>query len=151
MKVVLMGAKERETDKDRELVCEAMEKLSALYPGILMIALMTHMGVGKFVRDKCLEKDAAGNFKYQLIECSVRLYARHLSKAETAEIFIARNASAFEMGDILVYFAHPSRRGTTEDMLERFKAAGRPYKVFLPGEPVDFASFEMDSGVGFHS
>ena len=87
---------------------------------------LTHIGVGMFVRQKCMERDHNDQPRYALIECTVRVFARSLSKSELAQIYLARNATPFETSDIMIYLASEDRRGTMEDMLERFQRAARP-------------------------
>jgi hypothetical protein len=141
MRICIVGSKERDMPEDRALVHELMERIVGEVPHIVFVTVMTHMGVGKFVRDKCLEKDANGQYRFALIECSVRIHARSLSKTEAAQIYLARNASPFEMSDMMVYFASEDRRGTCEDILERFQVAGRPAVVMMPGDSIPTEMF----------
>lgn len=137
MRVCIVGAKERDTEEDRQTVSDLMELISANQPGCLFITMLTHVGVGKFIREKCLERDSNDRFRFALIECNVRTYAQNLSKAELAQIYLARNGTPFEMSDVLYYLASEERRGPMEDLLERFSLAGRPVKVLMPGEPLE--------------
>lgn len=135
---MIVGAKERDTDEDRALVGDLMEKAAVYYPGCLFITMLTQVGVGKFVKEKCLEKDGRGDFKFQFVACDVRLFAKNLSKAESAQIYIARNATVFELGQVFYYFASEDRRGTMENLImDRVAPAGLPYKVLLPGDPIE--------------
>jgi hypothetical protein len=93
-------------------------------------------GIGEFVRKKCVEKTSTGAFKFQLVIFDLRLYSDTLSSSQKASLFLARNASLFEAADMLYYFAGDDRRGVVEDLCTRMQEAGRPVKVFLPGDPI---------------
>jgi hypothetical protein len=141
MTIVVVGAKERNTPEDEKQVGELIEQLAVEYANPLLVTLLTHTGVGRFVKSKCLERRADGNFRFQLIACDFRLYAVNLSQPELAQIYIARNASPFELGDAFCYFASLSRRGTMENMIARAQEQGRPFRVFLPGQPITAPTF----------
>jgi hypothetical protein len=136
MKIVIVGAKERDTQEDRQLVCDLMDRIASEAPHTTFVAALTHMGVGRFVKDYGLTKNADNCYLFQVIECSVRIYAQALSKSELAQIYLARNATVSELGDMLIYLASEDRRGTCEDLLERFTATKRPTLVLMPGDPV---------------
>src|ERR1035437_5159832 len=136
MKIVIIGAKERNTPEDRQAVNALIEMAAVAYPGCVLITMLTHEGVGLFVKAKCLE--GAPDFKYQLVEISVRLYAKNLSKNEVSESYLARNASMFEVGDCFIYLASESRRGMIEELIpERVIPSGRPYRILLPGDKLE--------------
>jgi 2-methylaconitate cis-trans-isomerase PrpF len=134
MKIVVVGAKERDTEEDRVFVCDLMDRIASEAPHTTFVTTLTHMGVGKFAKEYGLTKDENNHYKFQLIECSVRIYAQYLSKSELAQVYLARNATVTEMGDMLIYLASEDRRGTCEDLLSRFRAAGRPTLVLMPGD-----------------
>lgn len=137
MRIVIVGAKERNTDEDRKLVEELIDLCAVTYSNPMFITMLTFDGVGSFVKQKCLQKDSLGRYKHQLAECIVKLYASNQSKAEAAAIYLARNAPCFELGDIFYYFASADRRGSIEVMIEKqLIPSGRPYKIFMPGDPV---------------
>jgi hypothetical protein len=138
MNIVIVGAKERDTPADRELVNELLDELHKKYPGMLVVTMATHMGIGKFVHEKCLERTPGKNeHKFQLCEVDTRILAKYLSKSEVAEIYLSRNATLFELGNMFYYFASASRRGTIEELLDnRVIPSGRPFKVFLPDDPI---------------
>jgi hypothetical protein len=134
MNIAVVGSKERDTEEDRQLVSSLLEQLVLEAPHSVFVTALSHIGVGRFVRDKCLEKDNAGRYRFALIECTVRIYAASLSKSELSQIYLARNATPFETADMLIYLASEDRRGTMEDLLDRFTRAGRPTLVLMPGE-----------------
>jgi len=137
MRVCIVGAKERDTESDRRTVCDLMEQISEQSSGCLFITMMTHVGVGKFIREKCLERDANDRYRFALIECNTRVYAQNLAKSELAQIYLARNGTPFEMSDVLYYLASEERRGPMEELLQRFIDAGRPVKVLMPGDDLE--------------
>lgn len=137
MNVTIVGAKERDTPKDMEQVEELMELAHAYYPSCTFVTMLTHVGIGKAVKDFALAKSEQGEFKYQLVVCEVRVYASNLSKSENKGIYIARNATLFELCDMAYYFGMPDRRGTLEDFITRLDEAKRPYKIFMPGEAIE--------------
>ncbi len=134
MNVVIVGAKDRNTEEDKELVHRLMDAAAKHYPNCVFVTMLTHVGVGKFVKEHCLEKGPHNGFRYQLIECAMRLFAQRFSKNELSAIYIARNATVHELGDVFYYFACPERRGTMEELIERAERDGRPCRVMLPGE-----------------
>ena len=137
MKVAIVGAKERDTEEDRRVVDKLIEQIAAEAPHTVFVTMMTHLGVGKFVKDKILLRDPGdGHYLYSMIECSVRVYARGMAKPDLVQIYLARNATPFEMSDMLIYLASEDRRGTCEELLERFEKSGRPTLVLGPGDPI---------------
>jgi hypothetical protein len=141
MNCVVIGAKDRNTPEDRVLVDELLDKLSDMYPNAIFVTMLTHTGVGRFVKEKCLQKYPDGRFRFQLIACDFRLYAVGLSQSELAQIYLARNASPFELGDCFCYFASQNRKGTMEALVERAQKSGRPFRVFLPSEKITLPIF----------
>ena len=113
-----------------------MDAIVKATPGCVFVTSLSHLGVGRYIREKCLEK-VNGRFKFQLVDCNVRTYAADLSKSELAAVYIARNATPYEMSDVLYYLASEDRRGPMEDLLQRFIDGGRPTKVMLPGDPIE--------------
>jgi len=136
MIVVIIGAKERKEEEDRAIVYNLMQLAATTYPSCVFATVLTHEGVGQFVKEKCLEKDDRHNFRYQLVECVLHLYAKFLNKAEVSQIYLTRNATLFELGDIFVYLAGRDRKGMMEDLIvNRVIPAGRPCVILGPGEP----------------
>ena len=134
MNIAIVGARERDTEEDRELVGKLMEQIAVEAPRSTFVAALTHIGVGRFVKDKCLEKDDQNNYRFALIECQTRIYSRSMSKSDLAQVYLARNATPFEISDFLIYLASEDRRGTMEDLLDRFLAAHRPVLLLKPGD-----------------
>ena len=142
MKIVIVGAKDRNTDEDKALVEELVDLAAKTYPNCVFVTMLTHEGVGLFVKQKCLEKGSNSNFKFQLIEVNLRLYAKQLSKSEVSQIYLARNATMFELADMLIYLANNDRRGMIEDLvLNRIVPSGRPYIILLPSEKAKLPDF----------
>ena len=137
MKIVIVGARDRDSDADKEAVGALIERAYDKYIDCVIITAFASNGIGQFVKEKCLEKDGGGNFKFQMIECLVRTYTRNLTRVEYGEVCVAMNALLFELGDCFFMFAADDRRGTLEELItERVQPSGRPYRVFLPGDPV---------------
>lgn len=113
-----------------------MQQIDAEAPHTVFVTMMTHAGVGRFVKDICLLKDDFGRTRYMMVECAVRIYAQGMSKNDMAQIYLARNATPAEMADMLIYLASEDRRGTCEDLLLRFQQSGRPVLVLMPDEPL---------------
>lgn len=144
MNICIVGARERDTGEDRQLVGQLVEQIAAEAPHSTFISTLTHVGVGLFVKDKCLEKDVNNNYRFAFIECQVRMYARGLSRSDLSQIYLARNASPFEMSDVLIYLASEDRRGTMEELLERFQRAARPFLILGAGEPLPSKVLDFD-------
>ncbi len=143
MRVVIVGARERETDEDRRLVEELVDKIAATNFDVIFICTNSwNKGVGQFVRTKCLEKDDRSQFKYQVVIFDVRAYTSRRSPAEMADFYIARDESLFVIADALYYLAGHDRKGTAEDLVAKMQAAGRPVKILAPGEPISLIGEE---------
>jgi len=146
MKLVIVGAKERDTEEDRLFVHALMDQIAAEAPHTTFVTALTHMGVGRFVKEYGLTKNADNRYIFQIVECSVRIYAQDLSKPELAQIYIAKNATVAELGDMLIYLASEDRRGTCEDLLSRFEALRRPTLVLMPGDALPARVFTTPGG-----
>jgi len=137
MKIVIVGAKDRTSPADKQDVDRLIELAALHYPDCVIVTAFAYGGIGQFVKEKCLEKDDSGQFKYQLIECSLRTYTRSLTRIEYGEVCVAMNAMLFELGDVFYHFASTDRRGTLEELItERVLPQSRPFKIFLPGEDI---------------
>ena len=149
MNILIVGARERDTEEDRQTVCTLMDRLDAEAPRSTFVSMLTHTGVGRFVKEKCLERDDQGSFRFSFIEFSTRVYSHSQSKSDLSKLYLARNASPFEYGDVLIYLASEDRRGTMEDMLDRFLDAHRPVIILRPGEqlPDTILKFEVQHAV----
>jgi hypothetical protein len=139
MNIVIVGARERTSEEDKLLVCDLVEGINKKYPQTVFVTAYSPEGVGKFVKDKCSERHTAtGEHRFQLVLCDVWLYAKGLTRVEASTIYVARNATLFELGDMFYYLADRSRRGTMEDLINnRVIPASRPYKVLLPGDGLE--------------
>ena len=137
MNVVIVGATDRKSIDDRLLVNKLIDLAYRTYPECVFVTTLSHTGVGKFVKDKCMEKTAENANVYQLVECSIRVFATTFSRPETMQVLLAANAALFELGDVFYFFASEDRRGTTEELItKRVIPSGRAYKIFLPGQDV---------------
>jgi hypothetical protein len=140
MRVCIIGAKERDTTADSEYVVNLMRAIKAATPNVIFITTLTHMGIGKFVRAACAVKDPVTNkHEFNLIDANVHIFvpSSALSKSDLAQIFMARNATPFELSDMLYYLATDARRGPMEDLLQRFIDHKRPYKILYPDDPIE--------------
>ena len=54
VKIAIVGARERDTEEDRQLVGQLMERLDVEAPRSTFISTLTHIGVGRFVKEKML-------------------------------------------------------------------------------------------------
>jgi hypothetical protein len=134
--VVIVGAKERNTEADRAVVCKLLELATATYSDVMFVTMWTHTSVGQFVKEEALKKDSHNQFRHQFIDLNLRIYARDVPNAQFVNYYIARNATLFELGDVFIYLANTKRQGTLEDLIQnRVIPSGRPYVVLLPGEP----------------
>ena len=135
MNVAVLGGKGRDSDEDRKFVFRLLDECAARYPLCSFVTTMTNIGVGYFVKEKCLEQ-TNGKYRHQLVEVSVRLMgADLLSPDERNTVLLARNATLFKLGDVFYYLANRERRGMMEELIQkRVSPSNRPYKIFLPGE-----------------
>src|SRR5215471_12520809 len=117
MKIVIVGAKERSAPSDKKDVETLIELASIGYPDCVIVTAFATGGIGMFVKEKCLEKTQGGQFRFQLIECSMRAYTHTLTRIEYGEACVAMNAMLFELGDCFYHFASPDRRGTLEELI----------------------------------
>jgi hypothetical protein len=140
MRVCVVGAKERDTDADDKYVVTLMRAIKAVTPNVIFVTTLTHMGIGKFVRAACAVKDPVTNaHEFDLITADVHMYVptSKLPKTDLAQIFMARNATPFELSDMLYYLATDARRGPMEELLQRFIDHKRPYKILYPDDPIE--------------
>jgi hypothetical protein len=138
MRICVVGAKERDTKADGEYAVQLMRAIKEKTPNVLFITMLTHIGIGRYIRAAAEVRDpATGQFEFALIDCTVRLFTKNLSRSDLSQIFIARNATPYELSDMLYYLASEERRGPMEDLLQRFIDGGRPYKLLRPGDPIE--------------
>jgi hypothetical protein len=138
MRICIIGAKERDTTADGKYVVELMRAIKARTPSVIFVTMLTHLGIGKYMRDACSVKDPiTKKQEFALIDSTVRIFANNLPRPELAQIFMARNATPYELSDMLYYLASEERRGPMEDLLQRFIDGGRPYKILCPGDPIE--------------
>ena len=137
MKIVIVGAKDRTAASDKKDVDTLIELAASTYPDCVIVTAFAYAGIGQFVKEKCLEKDEQNQFRFQLIECSLRTYTRSLTRIEYGEVCVAMNAMLFELGDCFYHFASTDRRGTLEELItDRLIQQNRPFRVFLPGDTI---------------
>ena len=146
MRVTIVGSKERSSTQDKEMVEQLIDMVSDSTFDVRFVCTDSwQIGVGQFVRTKCTEK-VRGEFKHQVIIYDVRTYTSHLTKQEIADIYLARNAALFKISDVLYFFSGSDRRGTIEDLVDQMVAAGRPVKVFMPGDKLALIGEGSKSG-----
>ena len=136
MNIVIVGGNGRNTQQDRQAVNELVDKLHQKHANCLFVTTAHSDGVGKFVREKCIEKDSRGKFKYQLALINIQLFVSNLPRAEVTALYQARNPAMLEIGDIFYYFANVSRSGMMEDMIAKAVSMNRPAKIFQIGDDV---------------
>jgi hypothetical protein len=132
MRVAIIGASGRNTPQDRLLVEKLIAELQTKHSGCLFVTTAHSDGVGKFVREKCLEKDAHGQFKYQLALINIQLFVSNLPRAEVAALYQARNPALLEIADVFYYLANSSRTGMLENVIEKAQALNRPVHILMP-------------------
>ncbi len=137
MNVVIVGAHNRASKDDRKLVSDLIDALAAKYSSCMFVTTAHSEGVGKYVREKCLEKNVRNEYKYQLAVVNVQLFVSKRSREEVAAIYQTRNATLLELGDIYYYLASDSRSGMMETLITSAQELGRPVTVMLPGDPLD--------------
>jgi hypothetical protein len=136
MKIAVVGSKERCSEEDRVLVESLIEQVAQRnFDAVFICTDSWNRGIGEFVRKKCVEK-VQGEFIYQVILVDLRTYWKHRSRDEVAQVYRARNASLYEMADMLYYFAGSERKSAIDDLVTRMQESGRPVKVFYPGDPI---------------
>lgn len=138
MRICIVGAKERDTDADGKYAVQLMRAIKEKTPNVLFITMLTHVGIGRYIRSASEARDpVTGQHEFALIDSTVRLFTKNLSRSDLSQIFIARNATPYELSDMLYYLASEERRGPMEDLLQRFIDGGRPYKILRPGDPIE--------------
>ena len=137
MNIVIVGAHNRISSDDRKLVSDLIDGLAEKYSSCLFVTTAHSEGVGKYVREKCLERNVRNEYKYQLAVVNVQLFVSKRSREEVAAIYQTRNATLLELGDVYYYLASDSRTGMMETLINSAEALGRPVKVLLPGDPLE--------------
>lgn len=132
MYVVLMGARERDEAGDEKLVNGLLNHLKKLYgSALVVVSAATDRGVGKYVKDRCLQDKEV----FKFIDVSTKIFGE-LPKARLAQVFKARNATLLELGNHFYIFDTKAGKGITEDLVTRVTNAGFPCYVFKPGQTV---------------
>jgi hypothetical protein len=137
MNVVIVGSKYRNIETDRGLVDELLEKCIKTYGSCLFFTIRQTEGVGRMIFEACSKKDHLERYVYQFADINVRLFAKNLSNTEASVVYLARNAFLYEVGDVFFLLADEERKSAVEELFsKRVEPSGRPFKIFLPGEPI---------------
>lgn len=140
MNIVIIGAKDRDTSDDIADVSKLLDLLEQKYGEFTVVSMMGHMGIGKIVKTACDRAVGQREHRFPFCEADIRVYAKGLTKDQMAQLYTARNATLFEIGDEFYSFPHPQRRAVIDELIEkRVMPAGRPYQVFHCGDDIQLA------------
>lgn len=138
MNIVIVGAKDRDSVDDQADVLALLNLLEAKYGVFTVITMMSHTGIGKLVKAEANVPKNGRKYRFPFCEADVRVHANDLSRDAMAQIYTARNAMLFEIGDMFYSFPHPQRRAVIDELIDkRVMPANRPYRVFQPGDPIE--------------
>ena len=138
MRVVIAGAWHLVEDDYTSLVNDLITGLYQMYGDTLkVITGGCDRGIGKIVKARCLPADETGHrskkAEYDFLEVNMKVYWERPSKAELAQIWVARNALWSELGEEFHIFTDRQGGGAMQDLIERVVAQGLPHSVYKPG------------------
>ena len=137
MKIVIVGAKDRESEDDRLDVAALLDALEVKYHNFTVVTVMSHTGIGKLVKNFCSAPKDGRKHRFAFCEADVRVYANDLNREDMAQLYTARNAMLFEIGDLFFGFPHPQRRAVVDELFsKRVEPNNRPHRIFLPGDDI---------------
>lgn len=145
MRVVLVGAYNRRTNYNRinaidiKLVNDIIDEVKAKYAHVLFVISSVDKGIGKVVKERNSKyRDQNGKFEFdclilELYHCLIN----DLSQSEITSHWMAQNDTLVNLGD--EFFLFPEERmkgGTMFDLVNKIKAKGLPYTIYLPSGEV---------------
>jgi hypothetical protein len=132
MKVVVMGAWNRDEVADIQLVGQLLDSLVVRYGDQLIIVTAgCDRGVGKLVKNRAMPQNkGAEQGEFAFIEVSTRIFIQDASKSTLAGIFIARNATLVELGEEFHLFLGRESKGAMQDLVERVERSGIPFALY---------------------
>jgi hypothetical protein len=136
--IVIVGAKDRNSVDDGNDVETLIGLLGKQYGTFTAITAMTHVGIGAIVKRICGSVTPERPSRIPLVEADVRIFAHNLSQETMTQFYLIRNAMLFEAGDLFYSFPHPQRRNVIDELMnKRVIPAGRPHRIFLPGDLIE--------------
>ena len=115
MNCVIVGARDRVLDKDREEVENLIRKLSHQFRGRLqVVSVGCDRGIGKYVRDFCLKNEII------FVECRMKLEGKEsedIPRSFFVHTFLARNKVLLELGDEFYVFKGNADGGIVEAVI----------------------------------
>jgi hypothetical protein len=141
MKIVIVGAKDRDSADDLRDVSELLDKLEERYQSFTVLTVMSHFGIGKLVKELCGKATPSKLHRFPFVEADIHVYANDLGRDDMVQLYMGRNAMLMELGDIFYHFPHPQRRSVVDELFaNRVIPASRPHKSFLPGDDIELTT-----------
>lgn len=126
MFVVVVGSRDWNNEPAVEQVRKLLYELREKYPGLVLVTSSTDKGVGKIVRDVCMESKS----QFELCDLHMKVHAQ-LNRPKLAQVFYARNAALAELGEEYHIFVDKNRRGSFEDLVDKLEKSSSPKPLFL--------------------
>jgi hypothetical protein len=135
MRVVIIGARNRNDMKDTALVNSIIDECKTRYSNLIIVVASCDKGVGRVVKDRNIDKHIPGKFEFDMIELQMRHYLRQeLPRSEFTAHWNALNATLFELGDEFHLLTEEYPKGAVMDILRRIKSGHRRYAIYKPSE-----------------
>ena len=133
MDVAIIGARLRSEPEDSQLVNSLIDGLQRLYGRqLFVITTNTDRGIGKIVRNRCL--DAHARPLINLLDIAYKPYVDDLPKAKFAEKFLTKNYSIVAAAEEFHLFMDGDTRGYMVHLLNLINDEGLPVSVYNLGE-----------------
>lgn len=147
MKVVIIGSRTRDQQKDEPLVNCIIDNCLERFSKVLIVTKSCDKGVGKIIYDRCKLPTKEGNLpEFDMIEVNLRHILQHeLPRPEFLGHFNALNAALEVLGDEFHILTDDYPTGAMSDMVERIVRIGAPYSTYKPSDPVEAKVPRRDS------
>lgn len=127
MFVVVIGARERDCSADKENVPKLLDQLREKYPRLVVVSTGCDKGVGLLVKSYCLKPENKN--RIQFVEVSMRTYGE-LVRTQTAQLYLARNATLVELGEEFHIFDVAEKRSSVKDLIQRLQKTRLPFHLW---------------------
>lgn len=135
MRVVLVGARNRNEMADAALVNSIIDSCKERYPNVIFIVASCDKGVGRIVKSRNIDPHIPNKFEFDMIEIQMRHFLnQELPRSEFTSHWNALNSVLVELGDEFHLLTEEFPKGAVFDLIKRVKVAHRPFAVYKPSE-----------------
>jgi len=135
VRVVIVGARNRNELIDTRLVNEIIDQCKVKYSNLIVVVASCDKGVGRIVKERNLDKHIPGKIEFDMIELMMRHYLQNgLPRNEYTTCWNALNSTLLELGDEFHLLIPEYPKGVVQDLLKRIKEANLPRAIYRPSE-----------------